>query len=154
MFRSSISSKTAFLIPIHTVTFSKMVKRAHPDTENTSCVHVSSQKRSRVQASTSFSPKKIATPEAAAAVDADPPFFKLKTACQNRLDNVAQGRAVMYWMRLADLRSKRYPGHTRAIINCQSKRQQSVVSSIRTSTEGQSPSYSPFHNQSSRLYCS
>lgn len=49
-------------------------------------------------------PIKIASPEAAAAVDADPPLPKLLTAVEDCVKNPPKGSAIMYWMRMSDLR--------------------------------------------------
>lgn len=48
---------------------------------------------------------KLATPEAAARVDADPPFAKLLRALQANVKNLPKGQAVVYWMRMEDMRS-------------------------------------------------
>lgn len=53
---------------------------------------------------TSFDPIKIATAEAAAAVDADPPYFQMQRHLRNGMTDPGKGKAVLYWMRLADLR--------------------------------------------------
>ena len=53
-----------------------------------------------------FNPIKVATAEAAAIVDADPPCFKIQEYMQQGLPNPSGGKAVLYWMRLADLRSR------------------------------------------------
>lgn len=51
----------------------------------------------------SFKPNKVATPENAAAVDADPPFARLVKA--DVFKTPAKGDAVVYYMRMGDLRS-------------------------------------------------
>ncbi|KXN86422.1 Deoxyribodipyrimidine photo-lyase [Leucoagaricus sp. SymC.cos] len=51
-----------------------------------------------------FNPIKIATAEAAAAVDADPPCFRLSQYMQEGMLDPGAGKVVMYWMRFADLR--------------------------------------------------
>lgn len=61
-------------------------------------------KRSRA-AEASFKPIKIATAEAATAVDADPPFFKINQLMQLGIPDPGKGKVVFYWMRFADLRS-------------------------------------------------
>ena len=61
-------------------------------------------KRSRTTA-TSFAPRKVATAKNAAAVDANPPLGKLLEAVKNQNTKVKKGNAVVYWMRMADLRS-------------------------------------------------
>lgn len=53
-----------------------------------------------------FNPIKVATAEAAATIDADPPCFKIQEYMQQGLPDPSGGRAVLYWMRLADLRSR------------------------------------------------
>ncbi|KAF7352679.1 Deoxyribodipyrimidine photo-lyase [Mycena venus] len=58
----------------------------------------------RARTSTTFRPKKIATAEAAAAVDQDPPLLKLLKATKDAERNVKKGDAVVYWMRMGDLR--------------------------------------------------
>ncbi|KAF8591412.1 DNA photolyase [Ramaria rubella] len=48
---------------------------------------------------------KIATADAAARVDADPPFFQLlKALRENNAINEQEGDSVIYWMRLEDMR--------------------------------------------------
>lgn len=51
-----------------------------------------------------FSPYKIATPEASAKVDANPPFANLINAIKNGVKSPQKGDAVVHWMRMADLR--------------------------------------------------
>ncbi|KAK2466299.1 hypothetical protein APHAL10511_001941 [Amanita phalloides] len=51
-----------------------------------------------------FNPVRIATPEAAAAVDADPPLLKLLDAVSDGVRNPPNGSAIVYWMRMSDLR--------------------------------------------------
>ncbi|KAF8897650.1 DNA photolyase, FAD-binding/Cryptochrome [Infundibulicybe gibba] len=55
---------------------------------------------------TNYNPvlNKVATPEAAAAVDADPPLPKLLKAIQNGIKTPDIGSSIIYWMRMADLR--------------------------------------------------
>ncbi|KAG5724998.1 Deoxyribodipyrimidine photo-lyase [Termitomyces sp. T112] len=62
-----------------------------------------SNKRSRTTYAI-FSPNKVATQKAAAAVDADPPFLKLEAAIEDSVKNSAKGESIVYWMRMADLR--------------------------------------------------
>lgn len=52
----------------------------------------------------SFKPIKVATPEAAAAVDANPPFKQLANEMKNVLKTPATGKCVVFWMRMNDLR--------------------------------------------------
>ncbi|OBZ70312.1 Deoxyribodipyrimidine photo-lyase [Grifola frondosa] len=51
-----------------------------------------------------FLPNKIATAEAAAKTDADPPLLKLLNAQKDILKSPAKGDCVVYWMRMEDLR--------------------------------------------------
>ncbi|KAG7096829.1 hypothetical protein E1B28_004238 [Marasmius oreades] len=51
-----------------------------------------------------FTHRKVATAEAAAAVDADPPLDKLLRAVNNGVKEQKKGDAVVYWMRMSDLR--------------------------------------------------
>jgi hypothetical protein len=67
-------------------------------------VSPSSHKRSRPAQST-FKPNKVASAAAAAAVDADPPLPKLLHAVRDGVTSPAKGDCVVYWMRMADLRS-------------------------------------------------
>jgi deoxyribodipyrimidine photo-lyase len=53
----------------------------------------------------SSSAYKFATADNAAAVDSDPPLPKLLAGVQNAIKNPAKGDSVVYWMRMADLRS-------------------------------------------------
>jgi deoxyribodipyrimidine photo-lyase len=48
----------------------------------------------------------VATPEAAAAVDANPPLKQLVKALGDVVKKPDQGDCVVYWMRMHDLRSK------------------------------------------------
>ena len=52
-----------------------------------------------------FNPNYIATAEDAARVDGDPPLQKLLKTASEGLKTVEGTEAVVYWMRLADLRS-------------------------------------------------
>jgi deoxyribodipyrimidine photo-lyase len=51
-----------------------------------------------------FTPNKIATAEAAATVDADPPLPKLIKAVNDDFKTI-KGKCVVHWMRMGDLRS-------------------------------------------------
>lgn len=62
-------------------------------------------KKSRSDANPTFNPNKFATAENAAAVVSDPPLPKLLESVQNATKNPAKGDSVVYWMRMADLRS-------------------------------------------------
>lgn len=57
----------------------------------------------------SFSPIKIATKDAAAALDSDPPLSKLLAAVENGVKKPKKGASVIYWMRMNDLRSESSP---------------------------------------------
>jgi deoxyribodipyrimidine photo-lyase len=61
-------------------------------------------KRTRV--SNTFAPIKVATVEAAAAVDSNPPFLQLEEAMKKMVNQPQEGESVIYWMRMADLRSE------------------------------------------------
>jgi len=65
----------------------------------------SPRKRPRF-AHSQFKPTQIATPEAAAAVDADPPLPKLLNAVDVALETPQKGKAIVYWMRMCDLRCR------------------------------------------------
>lgn len=58
----------------------------------------------RANSSKSFSPIKIATAEAAAAVDADTPFSQLMKELTKTVKQPSDGMSVVYWMRMCDLR--------------------------------------------------
>ncbi|KAG0709751.1 DNA photolyase, FAD-binding/Cryptochrome [Suillus ampliporus] len=51
-----------------------------------------------------FVPRKIATGEAAAIVQADPPFVRLLDALRDVVQNPSKGQSIVYWMRMGDLR--------------------------------------------------
>lgn len=79
-------------------------QRTPQDTDNAS-------KRLRPAGPKPFNPIKIATPEAAAAADANPPFKQLSKALGNTVKNPAKGDCIVYWMRMHDLRSKSLAHH-------------------------------------------
>ncbi|CAA7259870.1 unnamed protein product [Cyclocybe aegerita] len=58
----------------------------------------------RARTSKTFNPIKIATAEAAAAVDANTPFSQLMDALDDVVEKPKKGECVVYWMRMADLR--------------------------------------------------
>ncbi|KAJ7180222.1 FAD binding domain of DNA photolyase-domain-containing protein [Mycena crocata] len=66
-----------------------------------SSVAASSSKRIRAD---TFSPRKIASVEASAAVDSDPPLQRLLKAVKDGVSNPEKGDCVVYWMRMGDLR--------------------------------------------------
>jgi deoxyribodipyrimidine photo-lyase len=72
----------------------------HPRSPSVSPSH----KRSRPAQST-FTPNKVASAAAAAVADADPPLPKLLQAVRDGIKSPAKGDCVVYWMRMADLRS-------------------------------------------------
>ena len=65
-----------------------------------------STKKSRIPRP--FSAIKVATKDAAAAVDLNPPLSQLmKLVSQTKMPTLAQGKSVVFWMRMGDLRCKR-----------------------------------------------
>lgn len=66
---------------------------------------VDSEKNAKRSRSISFAPRKVASAQNAAAVDAEPPLAKLLEAVKGQNQQVKKGKAVVYWMRMADLRS-------------------------------------------------
>ncbi|KAL0067544.1 DNA photolyase phr1 [Marasmius tenuissimus] len=61
-------------------------------------------KKNRPTSSVSFPHRKVATAQAAAAVDADPPLHKLNQAVKDGVKSPKKGEAVVYWMRMCDMR--------------------------------------------------
>jgi len=59
----------------------------------------------KLSRSSTFSPIKVASKEAAAAVDKHPPLSTLLQAVEQGVKDPAQGDCVVYWMRMSDLRS-------------------------------------------------
>ncbi|KAG9317430.1 DNA photolyase [Chiua virens] len=53
---------------------------------------------------TTFSPRRIATPAAAAAVQVNPPFLRLLTEMRDVIRDPQPGKSIVYWMRMGDLR--------------------------------------------------
>lgn len=74
---------------------------------------IPSGKKPRIQAEVVA--RKIATPEAAARVDADPPFAKLLRELQQSTKNPVNGDAVVYWMRMEDMRSEYFLWQNREV---------------------------------------
>ncbi|KAF9534204.1 DNA photolyase, FAD-binding/Cryptochrome [Crepidotus variabilis] len=74
------------------------LKRPLTPTETTDKV----AKKTRI--SKTFAPNKIATAEAAAAVDANLPLAQLNDVMEKTVKKPQKGDSVVYWMRLADLR--------------------------------------------------
>ncbi|KAF7355427.1 Deoxyribodipyrimidine photo-lyase [Mycena sanguinolenta] len=60
-------------------------------------------KRPRI--SSTFRPRKIATADAASAVDSEPPLSLLLETAKNVKSKVKAGSSVVFWMRMGDLRS-------------------------------------------------
>ncbi|KAJ3854237.1 DNA photolyase, FAD-binding/Cryptochrome [Lentinula lateritia] len=71
---------------------------------------------------TSFAPRKVATAQNAAAVDADQPMGKLLEAVKNQSKTVKNGNAVVYWMRMADLRIS--DNHALSLASARAKKQE------------------------------
>ncbi|KAJ3909876.1 DNA photolyase, FAD-binding/Cryptochrome [Lentinula edodes] len=70
----------------------------------------------------SFAPRKVATARNAAAVDADQPMDKLLEAVKNQSKKVKSGNAVVYWMRMADLRIS--DNHALSLASAQAKKEE------------------------------
>ncbi|KAF9076794.1 DNA photolyase, FAD-binding/Cryptochrome [Rhodocollybia butyracea] len=79
-------------------------------------------KRPRSGSALSFAPRKVATAPNAAAVDADPPLRKLLEAVKERNQKVKKGDAVVYWMRMADLRIS--DNHALSLASSQAKKEE------------------------------
>ena len=62
-----------------------------------------SDKRVRTQTKSLY--RKVATAEAAAIVDKEPPFYKLLEVVKSAVKNQTVGDAIVYWMRMEDMRS-------------------------------------------------
>ena len=74
-----------------------MTKRAHsPDS--------SARPSKKLHVARPSQPYRVATAEAAASMDADPPLGRLMRA--RVVGNPGKGKAVIYWMRMGDLRSE------------------------------------------------
>jgi len=72
----------------------------HPRSASISSLHSVLHKRPR----TTFLPNKVATAEAAAAVDNDPLLPKLLKAVEDSETRPVRGESIIYWMRMSDLR--------------------------------------------------
>ena len=69
--------------------------------------NISSHTTKRTHLDTKFLPRKIATAENAAKADKYTPFARLQEMMTRTVaTNVTQGDAVVYWMRMQDMRSK------------------------------------------------
>ncbi|THV08429.1 hypothetical protein K435DRAFT_832911 [Dendrothele bispora CBS 962.96] len=75
-----------------------------PATKRPSPSTTSQPHQKRQKSTSTFTPRKVATAEAAAAVDKDPPLYKLLNAVEDGAKRPEKGQSVVYWMRLADLR--------------------------------------------------
>ncbi|KAJ4478256.1 DNA photolyase, FAD-binding/Cryptochrome [Lentinula aciculospora] len=82
----------------------------------------SSDAAKRPRAFSSFAPRKVATAKNAAAVDADPPLGKLSDAVKNQNQKVKKGDAVVYWMKIADLRIS--DNHALSLASAQAKKEE------------------------------
>ncbi|KAF8556978.1 hypothetical protein OG21DRAFT_1435920 [Imleria badia] len=58
----------------------------------------------RVRTAHPFMPTKVATTEAAAATQSNPPFLRLLAEMRNVVQNPQPGKSIIYWMRMGDLR--------------------------------------------------
>ena len=90
-----------------------MAKRAHSRASSVASSHSSiehAHKKRRGgdanQPTPGFNPNYTAIAEDAARVDADPPLQKLLNAASVGLKTVEGTESVVYWMRMADLRSE------------------------------------------------
>ena len=75
---------------------------------HSSIEHVRKRRREAGQPTSGFNPNYTATAEDAARVDAKPPLQKLLKAASGSLKTAEGTEAVVHWMRMADLRSKRF----------------------------------------------
>ncbi|KAE9397142.1 hypothetical protein BT96DRAFT_966300 [Gymnopus androsaceus JB14] len=67
-------------------------------------------------------PRKVASAQNAAAVDAEPPLAKLLEAVKGQNQQVKKGKAVVYWMRMADLRIS--DNHALSLASTQAKKEE------------------------------
>lgn len=63
-------------------------------------------KKGRTGTCSPFAPIKIATAEAAATVQTEPPFLRLLDALRDVAQKPSKGQSIVYWMRMGDLRSR------------------------------------------------
>lgn len=73
-------------------------------------------KRTRVASPGSFTPIKVATPEAAAAADANPPLKQLVEEMKKGVKVPSKGDCVVYWMRMTDMRLSDNRGLSNAFV--------------------------------------
>ncbi|KAJ3802012.1 DNA photolyase, FAD-binding/Cryptochrome [Lentinula aff. detonsa] len=76
----------------------------------------------RPRTTSSFAPRKVATARNAAAVDANPPLGKLLEEVNNQKQKAKKGDAVVYWMRMADLRIS--DNHALSLASAQAKKEE------------------------------
>ncbi|KIL00609.1 hypothetical protein PAXRUDRAFT_712848 [Paxillus rubicundulus Ve08.2h10] len=81
------------------ITFTMSKRARSPSSVNMS------KKKTRTVHSSNFSPRKIATAEAAAAVQANPPFSRLLDEVCSVVRSPRLGKSIVYWMRMGDLRT-------------------------------------------------
>ena len=67
--------------------------------------NISAHPAKRAHTDVKFLPRKIATAEDAAKADRNTPFAQLQEAIANQVKS-AKGEAVVYWMRMQDMRSR------------------------------------------------
>lgn len=100
----------------------------------------------------SFTPRKVASAQNAAAVDANPPLAQLlKALKENQQQKVNKNKAIVYWMRLADLRSTFFKNFLLQRLSFISLRQPCPFSGFSSSKEGRSSSRRALYHFSSRL---
>jgi deoxyribodipyrimidine photo-lyase len=83
-----------------------MFKRSRSLTPPLAMESAHSIKRTRTDVK--FLPRKIATAENAANADRNPPFKLLEAALQSPVSPSVKGDAVVYWMRMQDMRGDCY----------------------------------------------
>lgn len=118
----------------------------HPRSASTSSIP---HKRPR----TTFSPNKVATAEAAAAVDNDPLLPKLLKAVEDSETRPVQGESIIYWMRMSDLRGVPAPFRSDHPTHIPSSfRQQGPFIGIQPSQASGYTTRCYLHLESSRLH--
>lgn len=80
-----------------------MVKRARSLTTGSLSISHDPVKRTKLR---TFIPIKVATAEAAAAVDSNPPLSILLRTTPSMTTPETPGQCVIYWMRMGDLRGE------------------------------------------------
>jgi deoxyribodipyrimidine photo-lyase len=107
MFRLLSTNTRTALLELDLASMLKRSKSFSPST--TAADGEPANKKLRVRPANSisgtFNPIKFATAENAAAAVSDPPLSRLLADVQNAIKNPAKGDSVVYWMRMADLRS-------------------------------------------------